>query len=168
LRRRFLLLTTPASVHYLLYGLLGRVRAEDGVVLNNLCEEVRECLQHAEHCARKAAAQTDPKLKKDFLDMERRWLSLARSYGFTERLTAFSDEKKRQQIVRMVHPQGRRADKAAAKTSMGFACACKVSTDYPQRRAGTSEQLFVALAPPPSDRAALRTPVYVQSREQPA
>jgi hypothetical protein len=92
---RTLLLTTLASVHYLLHGLLGRVR-EDGVVLNNLSEEVRECLQHAEHCARKAAAQTDSKLKEDFLDMERRWLSLARSYGFTERLTAFSDEKKRQ------------------------------------------------------------------------
>jgi hypothetical protein len=65
-------------------------------VLNNLSEEVSECLQHAEHCARQAAAQTDPKLKQDFLDMKRRWLSLARRYGFTERLTAFSDEKKRQ------------------------------------------------------------------------
>jgi hypothetical protein len=36
--------------------------------------------------ARQAAAQTDPQLKEDFLDMERRWESLARSYEFTARL----------------------------------------------------------------------------------
>jgi hypothetical protein len=64
-------------------------------VLNNLSGDIRECLQHAEDCARKAAAQTDPKVKQDFLDMERRWLSLARSYEFTERISDFSDETKR-------------------------------------------------------------------------
>jgi hypothetical protein len=48
-------------------------------VLNNLSEQIRECLEHAEDCACQAAAQTDPKLKQDFLDMERRWLALAQS-----------------------------------------------------------------------------------------
>ena len=64
-------------------------------MLNNLSVQVRECLQHAEHCARQAAAQTNSKLKEDFLEMERRWLFLARSYEFTERLGDFSDEAKR-------------------------------------------------------------------------
>jgi hypothetical protein len=64
-------------------------------VLNNLSGDIRECLQHAKDCARKAAAQTDPKVKQDFLDMEQRWLSLARSYEFTERISDFSDETKR-------------------------------------------------------------------------
>jgi hypothetical protein len=64
-------------------------------VLNNLSEQIRECLQHAEDCARKAATQPDPNLKEDFLTMERRWLFLARSYEFTERLDDFSDEAKR-------------------------------------------------------------------------
>ena len=64
-------------------------------MLNNLSEQIRECLQHAEHCARKAAAQSDPNLKEDFLTMERRWLFLARSYEFSERLDDFSDEAKR-------------------------------------------------------------------------
>jgi hypothetical protein len=64
-------------------------------MLKNLSEEVRQCLQHAEDCARQAAAQTCPKLKQDFLDMERRWLSLGRSYEFTERLADFSGETKR-------------------------------------------------------------------------
>jgi hypothetical protein len=65
-------------------------------MLNNLSEQIRECLRHAEDCARKAAAQTGPKLKEDFLDMERRWLFLARSYEVTEQLTDFSAETKRQ------------------------------------------------------------------------
>jgi hypothetical protein len=64
-------------------------------MLNNLSEQVRECLQHAEDCARRAAAQTDAKVKRDFLDLERRWLSLARSYEFCERLGDFSGETKR-------------------------------------------------------------------------
>jgi len=32
------------------------------VVLNNLNEQIRGCLQHAEDCALKVAAQTAPKL----------------------------------------------------------------------------------------------------------
>ena len=64
-------------------------------MLNNVSENIRECLRHAEDCARKAAAQTDPSLKADFLDLERRWLILAESYDFTERLTDFSGEAKR-------------------------------------------------------------------------
>jgi len=62
---------------------------KEQVLLNNLSEQVRECLRHAEDCAREAAAQTCPKMKADFLDLERRWLSLARSYEFSERLEDF-------------------------------------------------------------------------------
>lgn len=58
-------------------------------MLNNMSEQIRECLRHAEDCARQASAQTCPNLKKDFSDMERRWLFLARSYEFTERVTDF-------------------------------------------------------------------------------
>jgi hypothetical protein len=65
------------------------------VVLNNLSEEIRECYQHAEDCARKAAAQSCPKTKQDFLELEQRWLYLARSYEFTERLTDLCVETKR-------------------------------------------------------------------------
>ena len=64
-------------------------------MLNNLSEQVRDCLKHAEDCARQAAAQTDPRLKEDFLDLERRWLHLARSYEFTEQLGDFSSETRR-------------------------------------------------------------------------
>jgi hypothetical protein len=64
-------------------------------VLNNPSEHVRDCLQRAQDCARRAAAQTDPRLKEDFLDLERRWLALARSYEFSDRLDDFCGETKR-------------------------------------------------------------------------
>jgi hypothetical protein len=63
-------------------------------MLNNLSEQIRDCLHRAEDCAQKAAAQTDQKLKQGFLDNERRWLMLAQSYDFTQRLGDFSDEAK--------------------------------------------------------------------------
>lgn len=77
-------------------------------MLNNQSEQIRKCLQHSEYCARKAAAQTDPKLKEDFLDMERRWLFLARSYDFTEGLGDFSRKTER---------QGRQIPEAAGRSS---------------------------------------------------
>jgi hypothetical protein len=67
------------------------MRAGGRVVLNNLSEQIRDCLQHAEDCARKAAVQTDPRLREDFLRLEKRWLDLARSMEFAERLNSFTE-----------------------------------------------------------------------------
>jgi hypothetical protein len=53
---------------------------------NNLSEQIREWDEQAVQCARQADAQTDPKVKQQFLELKRPWLLLARSYDFTERL----------------------------------------------------------------------------------
>jgi hypothetical protein len=50
--------------------------------------------EQAAHCARQADAQTDPKVKQQFLELERLWLLLARSYEFSQRLEDFSNETK--------------------------------------------------------------------------
>jgi hypothetical protein len=71
-------------------------------MLNNLSEQIRECHRKAEDCARKAAAETDSKLKRDYLLMEQRWLVLAQSYELSGRLTDFSVEAKRR--VALAHP----------------------------------------------------------------
>ena len=61
-------------------------------MLKNLSEQIRECFQHAEDCSRKAAAQPDDSsLRQDFLEMEKRWLALARSIEFGERLDRFTN-----------------------------------------------------------------------------
>jgi hypothetical protein len=75
---------------------VSRVPRAGRVVLNNLSKEIRECYRHAEDCALKAIAHTDAQLKQSFLDLEQRWLFLARSYEFSERLTTLSNETKRQ------------------------------------------------------------------------
>jgi hypothetical protein len=65
-------------------------------MLNNLSEQIRNCLQHAEDCARRAAAEPDGStLKQDFLNLEKRWLDLARSFQLGEQLTEFTNEAKR-------------------------------------------------------------------------
>ena len=64
-------------------------------MLESVSQQIRDCYNHAEQCAQKAAAQTDPGLRQDFLDMERRWLTLAKSYELSERLGEFSRESKR-------------------------------------------------------------------------
>jgi hypothetical protein len=60
-------------------------------MLSKLSTQIRECLQHAEECARKAAVHPDgSSLRQDFLELERNWLGLARSIELTERITDFS------------------------------------------------------------------------------
>jgi hypothetical protein len=90
----FLVFKHLPSVQYILPPVERRAW-EVRVMLNNLSEQVRECLRHAEGCAQRAAAQADPKLKQDFLQLEQKWLSLARSFQLTERLTAFPGEAQR-------------------------------------------------------------------------
>ncbi len=65
-------------------------------MLNKLSEQIRECLEHAEDCARKAVAQPDGStLKQDFLNLEKNWRSLARSFQSGEQLTNFINEANR-------------------------------------------------------------------------
>jgi hypothetical protein len=53
-------------------------------VLEQFSDQVRECYELAVEARAKADATNDPVLKAEFLNAERRWLGLARSFGFTE------------------------------------------------------------------------------------
>lgn len=53
---------------------------------HNLKENIRECHQHAEDCARKA----DPKIRQDYLECEQRRRSLARSYELSDGFSALA------------------------------------------------------------------------------
>jgi hypothetical protein len=65
-------------------------------MLNKLSEQIRECLEHAEDCAGKAAAQPyGSSLKQDFLNLEKNWRSLAQSIQLSERLVDFTNKTKR-------------------------------------------------------------------------
>ena len=68
-------------------------------MLQNLSEEIRECLRHAEDCKRRAKTPLSADAIKDYLDMEQRWLALARSYEFTEMLSRYTEpfRKRKQQ-----------------------------------------------------------------------
>ena len=64
-------------------------------MLQNPSEEIAECYRRAAEARERAMHAHDPALKQDFLDMERRWMSLAHSYDFTHRLSDFSTEAER-------------------------------------------------------------------------
>ncbi len=68
-------------------------------------KDARECRLHAEHCEDKAWLQSDPQLRQDFLEMQQRWLSLARSYEFLERLDLLSAVKAKIKDVRLINKE---------------------------------------------------------------
>ena len=59
-------------------------------MLQNLSKDIRECYLRAEECGRLAETARTPSAKADYLAMERRWLSLAHSYEFSQRLSNFT------------------------------------------------------------------------------
>lgn len=50
---------------------------------NNLSATGEWIYQQAEHCARQADAQIDPKVKQQFLELKRLWVLLARAQSLT-------------------------------------------------------------------------------------
>jgi len=60
-------------------------------MLQNLSEEIRECLRRAEECKQKSKIAVSPSAIQDYLEMEQRWLTLARGYEFSERLSRFPE-----------------------------------------------------------------------------
>jgi hypothetical protein len=58
-------------------------------MLQRLSDDIRECYLRADECRRQADETDDPSRSQFYLDMERRWLLLARSRAFAEQLSSF-------------------------------------------------------------------------------
>jgi hypothetical protein len=58
-------------------------------MLQELSKEIQECYRHAAECRQRAERTFTEKGRQGFLDMERRWLSLAHSYEFAEGLANY-------------------------------------------------------------------------------
>jgi PAS domain S-box-containing protein len=68
-------------------------------MLEQFSDQIRGCYERAAEAKAQADATNDPALKAEFLNTERRWLTLARSYGFTDSLkdfTSANSERRRQ------------------------------------------------------------------------
>jgi hypothetical protein len=55
-----------------------------------LIDNISDCYGRAERSRSKANEQSDPRLRQDFLDCERRWLLLARGYELAHRMETFA------------------------------------------------------------------------------
>jgi hypothetical protein len=87
-------------------------------MLVKLGEQAHECRLYVDCCAAKAELQTDPKLRQSYLGMQHlktdpklrqvylhmqhRWLSLARSYEFSEQLEVLSVAEERNKESRLM------------------------------------------------------------------
>jgi len=78
-------------------------------LLQNLSDKIRLCYERAAEAKERADEMLAPEAKADFLNMERRWLLLARSYQFGERLGDFVRENMRQaKLARAIPPVSHR------------------------------------------------------------
>jgi len=68
-------------------------------MLQKLSEQIRTCHERAAEARDKAETTADPALRAEFLDMESRWLFLARSYQFTEGLADFTAANRQRQSI---------------------------------------------------------------------
>jgi len=64
-------------------------------MLKNLGQEQRNCLAKADECAGKAAEATTEEERLQYRRLEQSYLTLARSYEFSERLLDFTKENSR-------------------------------------------------------------------------
>jgi hypothetical protein len=62
--------------------------------------QAQECREYAEHCAQSARNQLDPQIRQSYLEMQRRWLGLARSYEFSDQLDFISSIEMKNRDVR--------------------------------------------------------------------
>ena len=64
-------------------------------MLQNLSEEIRECLCRAEECKRLSKTTLSTSAIEEYLEMEHRWLTLAHSYEFAETLSRVTEQPKK-------------------------------------------------------------------------
>jgi PAS domain S-box-containing protein len=92
-------------------------------MLEQLSEQVRNCHERAAEAKAKADATDHPTLKAEFLDMQSRWLALARSYGFTESLgdfTTANSEQRRKFEERLRANRGSKPDAPLRESAEQF------------------------------------------------
>jgi hypothetical protein len=64
-------------------------------MLQNLSQEIRDCYERAAECRQRAEKALDPEIRERYSNMERRWLLLAKSHEFRNRLGDFTAEAQR-------------------------------------------------------------------------
>jgi lipopolysaccharide/colanic/teichoic acid biosynthesis glycosyltransferase len=122
-------------------------------MLQKLDSEIRECYRHAAECSRRADESQDSLTKQDFLDAEKRWLCLARSYEFAERLSNFTEPARRRKpgvvakrIVELARDGERDPDKLCEHDlqTLGFFPGVDVPPKWTSDRAPLTRKEIVA------------------------
>jgi hypothetical protein len=92
-------------------------RVWEGAVLTDLSEEVAHCYQRAAECSERAGTCANADMRAFYLEREKAWLALARSYQLAERLGR-----------RLGEPKSRRLREWPATARIRNCPTCKVET----------------------------------------
>jgi hypothetical protein len=68
-------------------------------MLQRLNAEIAECYVCAHEARLRADMTNDAGLKQEYLEMEQRWLTMARRYEFAQRLSDFTGEVERRRPI---------------------------------------------------------------------
>jgi uncharacterized protein with PIN domain len=68
-------------------------------MLNNPSKQVAHCYWRAAECSERALVCADPDLKAFYLEREKSWLRLARSYQLSERIGLWVNEHARNKLL---------------------------------------------------------------------
>lgn len=77
-------------------------------MLENLSEQVLDRLRRAEEAAERAGRAPNPSVRRDLLEMERRWLKLAHGYQFLEQFgvfTTYNKQRRSRTFAKAIAPQ---------------------------------------------------------------
>ena len=75
-------------------------------MLRKVSDQVAWCYQRASECRAKANDAFNEAARQEYMDMEHRWIMLARSYELSERVTDYTNEvARRLHAVRPPEPQ---------------------------------------------------------------
>jgi len=98
-------------------------------MLQSLTKEIAACYQKAGDCRARAERSLDAAQRKHYLEAERRWLLLAKSYEMQQRLTHFTAEvRRRLHVLAPLHP--------AIPRVMCPDCGCNMHLDRMEPTAG--------------------------------
>ena len=81
-----------------------RVLQYGSSVLHKVSENVAYCYARASECRAKAADALNQAARQEYLDMDHRWLYLARSYELTDRIVDFTNIASSRAVRRTVLP----------------------------------------------------------------
>jgi hypothetical protein len=100
-----------------------RLKTGGRAMLRKVSERVADCYHRASECRAKANDAFNEAARQEYLDIERRWLMLARSYELSDRVTDYVTEAERRLRVTIPRQSRGLSEDEPLEAAVGVRCA---------------------------------------------